>query len=190
MVGKIEGRRRRGWQRMRWLDGSTDSMDIVWVNSSSWWWTRRPGVPRFMGLQSQTRLSNWTELNWIFCYTYILYFVYPFIGWWPLCGFHLLAFVNSIATSTGIKVFRAPIFSSFGYIPGGTITRSYSNAGEFPGGSESDESAWNSGDPGSIPVSGRSPGEGNEWQPTPVFLLGEFHEQRSLAGYSPQDCKE
>jgi len=28
MLGKIEGRRRRGWQRMRWLDGSTDSMDI------------------------------------------------------------------------------------------------------------------------------------------------------------------
>ena len=37
MLGKIEGRRRRGWQRMRWLDGITDSMDMVWVDSSSWW---------------------------------------------------------------------------------------------------------------------------------------------------------
>ena len=36
----------------------------VWVNSRSWWWTGRPGVLRFMGLQSQTRLSDWTELNW------------------------------------------------------------------------------------------------------------------------------
>ena len=35
-----------------------------WVNSGSWWWTGRPGVLRFMGSQSQTRLSNWTELNW------------------------------------------------------------------------------------------------------------------------------
>ena len=34
------------------------------VNSGSWWWTGRPGVLRFMGLQSRTWLSNWTELNW------------------------------------------------------------------------------------------------------------------------------
>ena len=37
MLGKIEGRRRRGWQRMRWLDGITDSTDMSWVNSRSWW---------------------------------------------------------------------------------------------------------------------------------------------------------
>ena len=36
MMGKIEGRRRRGQQRMRWLDGLTDSMDMVWVDSGSW----------------------------------------------------------------------------------------------------------------------------------------------------------
>ena len=34
----------------------------VWVNSKSWWWTGRPGVLRFMGSQSWTRLSDWTEL--------------------------------------------------------------------------------------------------------------------------------
>ena len=56
------GRRRRGRQRMRWLDGITDSMDMSWVNSGSWWWTGRPGVLRFMGLQRVGH--DWgTELN-------------------------------------------------------------------------------------------------------------------------------
>ena len=62
MLGGIGGRRRRGRQRMRWLDGITDLMDIVWVNSGSWWWTGRPGMLRFMG--SQRVGHNWaTELT-------------------------------------------------------------------------------------------------------------------------------
>ena len=59
----------------------------------------------------------------------------------------------------------------------------------FPGGSDSKESSCNAGDPDSIPGLGRSPGE-KKWQPMPVFLPGEAHGQRSLAGYSPQGCKE
>ena len=50
------------------------------------------------------------------------------------------------------------------------------------GGSDGKESACSAGDLGSITGVGRSPGEGNG---TPVFLPGEFHGQRSLAGYSP-----
>ena len=64
ILGKFEGRRRRGRQRMRWLDGNTDSMNMIWVKSRSWWWTGRPGVLRFMG--SQRVGHDWaTELNWI-----------------------------------------------------------------------------------------------------------------------------
>ena len=64
MLGGNGGRRRRGCQRMRWLDGITDSMGWVWVNSGSWWWTGRPGVLQFMG--SQRVRHDWgTELNWI-----------------------------------------------------------------------------------------------------------------------------
>ena len=63
MLGKIEGRRRRGRQRMRWLDASPTQWTWIWVNSGNWWWTGRPGVLRFMG--SQRVGHNWaTELNW------------------------------------------------------------------------------------------------------------------------------
>ena len=65
MLGGIEGRRRRGQQRMRWLDGIIDWWTWVWVNSGRWWWTGRPGVLQFMG--SQRVGYDWsTELNWMF----------------------------------------------------------------------------------------------------------------------------
>ena len=48
MLGKIEGRSRRGWQRMRWLDGITNLRTWVWVSSKSRWWTGKPGVLQSM----------------------------------------------------------------------------------------------------------------------------------------------
>ena len=55
----------------------------------------------------------------------------------------------------------------------------------FPGGSVRKDSSANAGDVSSVPGLGRSPGERNGNQPTPVFLPGKSHGQRSLMGYSP-----
>ena len=59
MLAKIEGRRRRGWQRMRWLDGISNSLDMSL--SRSWWWIEKPGVVQSMG--SQRHMNEW--LNWL-----------------------------------------------------------------------------------------------------------------------------
>ena len=56
------------------------------------------------------------------------------------------------------------------------------------GDSDGKEFACSAGDLGSIPGSGRSCGK--EWQPTPLFLPGEFHGQRSLESCNPWGCKE
>ena len=106
MLGKIEGIRRRGWQRMRWLDGITDSMDVslrkLWklvMNRESC----HAAVHEVV--KSRTGQSNWTELNWT-CAQQPLLFICLYISQlWPnVISFQPQKFTLEYICSTGILV--------------------------------------------------------------------------------------
>ena len=167
----------RGWDG--WM-ASLTRWTWVWVNSGSWWGTGRPGVLWFMG--SQRVGHDWaTDLIW--SDGFLSEHEFSFLsdkclriwlrGLLVNMYFVLQKLWNYVPATVSKRSSSSPFLSAFVVILGGSDSRV----------------CLQSGRPRFNPWVGKISWR-REWLPTPVFLPGEFHGERSLAGYCPRDQKD
>ena len=164
MLGKIESRRRRGRQRMRWLDGIIDLMDMSLSRLRKLLLDRQDWRGAVHGVaKSQTRLSNGTELS---------SFPGSSAGKESACNARDPGWIPGLGRCPGEGI-GYPLQYSWASLVAQIVKNLPINMGDL----------------GSIPGLGRSPG-GGHGNPLQYPHLENPHGQRWLAGYSPWTCKE